>query len=511
MTRQAEACNPFIEAGEVNNGHPDLSIAHFPGTPEDHVAWQQDIVQQGLFLDLPGGPAAINVYPEVLRLSPEAQVELQTRASAVSEALGVAIEAVSEDPAYFRECGIIPNPFALDGHPHEAEAQQIMESDTAPLVGPAIQIGRLDMFPVQAIDGTLTFRAIEANMRCVEAAGYSSVVQREGTTQYDANSETLPPTAAEMMLSVARDAHIARGGETAEQEPQVGFVYWPNDAVKSVETPIVKDHITRHDIEAKISLGRPDKLLGVAAENGKTDVYIVDEDSGESIKLDVIYRNIGLHDFTWQIAGETIRADTLADMIAQPDAYNCAIVPSARQGWAGYKSFFAMISDPSYEKVFTERGMDMESLELARETVGWNRMLGDIAPDAIEAQTIVKDADHFVIKHIAGAGGANVILGWSPDSIVKGVAMFDGDTEYAKQNPQEAWQWVLGQAREAGGWVAQEKVNSVQLEDGRVIDVNPYIIQGRSQGQMLCRAGMSHPINIKQGGGVMPIAWNTVT
>ena len=68
--------------------------------------------------------------------------------------------------------------------------------------------------------------------------------------------------------------------------------------------------------------------------------------------------------------------------------------------------------------------------------------------------------------------------------------MFDGDTEQARQNPLGAWQWVLGRAREAGGWVAQEKVDSVQLEDGRVIDVNPYIIQGRSQGQTLCRAGI---------------------
>ena len=508
MSDQSEVHRPPVGVGETSTGHPDMTIARFPGTPEDHAAWQQDVVEQGMFLDLPSGPTAINVYPEVMRLSPAAQVELQTRASAVSEALDVAIQAVVENPTYFRERGIIPDPLSADGHPHEAEAQQIMESDTAPVVGSAIQLGRLDMFPVKATDGSLTFRAIEANMRCVEAAAYSTVVQRESAHQYGAIEDTLPPTAAEMMVSVARDAHIARGGEAAVREPQIGFVYWPNDAVKSVETPVVKDHVTRHDPEAKIALGRPDTLLGVPAEDGKTDVYLVDEDSGEPARLDVIYRNIGLHDFTWRIGDETVHADLLAGMIAHPDAYNCAVVPSARQGWAGYKSFFAMISDPAYEAVFTERGMDIEVLELARETVGWSRMLSDFSSDTPESQTIAEEADRYVIKHIAGAGGANVILGWSPDSIVKGVAMFGGNTVQAMEDPQQAWQWVLDKAHEAGGWLVQEKIESITLEDGRVIDVNPYIVQGKAQGQTLCRAGKSHPINIKQGGGVMPIAWD---
>ena len=60
----------------------------------------------------------------------------------------------------------------------------------------------------------------------------------------------------------------------------------------------------------------------------------------------------------------------------------------------------------------------------------------------------------------------------------------------------------------AGELLVQEKIESIILEDGRVIDVNPYIVQGKAQGQTLCRAGKSHPINIKQGDGVMPIAWD---
>ncbi|HTE21414.1 MAG TPA: hypothetical protein VK674_00045 [Candidatus Limnocylindria bacterium] len=494
--------------GEAIAGHLDMSLEVFPGRPEEHVAWQQDIVQQGMFLALPDGPTAINVYPEVLRLSTAAQIELQSRASAVSEALDGAIQAVVANPAYFRERGIIPSPLAPGGHPNEAEAQQIMESDRTPVVGSAIGFGRLDMFPVEATDGSLTFRAIEANMRCVEAAGYSSVVQRESALQYGVSPGVLPPTAIDMMMSVARDAHIARTGEIAGQEPNIGFVYWPNDAVKSVETPILEDHVRRHDPDAKVWLGRPDRLLSVEGEDGKKDVYLANEENGDPVKIDVVYRNIGLHDFTWQVDGKVTCADVLADLIAHPEAYNCTVVPSARQGWAGYKSFFAMISDPAYEEAFTAQGMDIESLKLARETVGWNRMLSDIEPGVPDAQALVETPHRFVIKHIAGAGGANVILGWSEESIVKGVAMFDGDTEQAKQNPQDAWNWVLEQARIAGGWVAQERVDSVHLEDGRVIDVNPYIVQGKSQGQTLCRAGKSHPINIKQGGGVMPIAWD---
>jgi hypothetical protein len=481
--------------------HKDMTLRQLP----EAIAadWQERATAKGLFLGPSEDITQVNVHTEVLYLSPKAQHELQVRANVVGKALAVAAEAIAADPVTFRALGIIPDPDDLDVSTREADAQQIMESNRATGL-PLIQVGRLDMFPVVASDGSLTFQAIEANMRCVEGLGYTSILHDMTTEALGIDpSETCPPM-ADMVVAVAQDAHRARTGE-ATTDLHLGMVYWPNDAVKSVETPVVTTQAAAHHPEMVVAMGRPDELTAVEGADGKWDVYIRDERTGGEVQLDVVYRNIGVHDFTWTVDGQKVRADVLADIIANPSAYNCTVVPSARQGWAGYKSLFALISDPKYESIFLDGNIPPDDLQLARETVGWSRMLGDMVPS--DMAMILEDPENYVIKHVSGAGGAEVVLGWSVESIQKAVTSFGGDAQRVADNPSAAWAWVLTRAHAAEGWLAQRKIAYLELPGGRVMDTNPYIVSGEARGQVVCRVGTKHPINVKQGGGLMPIVW----
>lgn len=498
------------QIGETTLIHPHMRVTTLPEGL--HSDWDQKMFESGLLL-MPssGEPTAVNVKPMLLELSDEAQAELEARANAVADALEVGVRALSEDPQYFREAGIIPDPYAPLGYMNEAEAQELMLADR-PSADPSLMFGRIDMFPVEKEGGGITFQAIEANMRCVEGGAFSSIVQHNAAATFGLETDSMPATAAEAMVFVARQGHASRRAEQGLNytEPRIGFVYWTNDPVKSVETPRIKDHVTKRDPEAQISIGRPDHMRVAANDNGKLDVYLPDgEIEGGWAKLDVVYRNIGLHDFTWRIDDGVATADVLKDMLLNPDDYNAVVVPSSHQGWAGYKSMFALISDPKYTEVFTSAGMDAKTLELARETVGWSRMLHDVEPDGPDTQRVLTQPDQYVLKHIAGAGGANVVLGWSPDSLLKARDMLGCNFEdkLVATNPQAAWSIIVDSARKQGGYLIQKRINYMEMPGGLVMDVNPYIVAGAFQGQVVSRIGYSHPINVKQGGGLVPIAW----
>ncbi|HWZ65465.1 MAG TPA: hypothetical protein VNX65_01560 [Patescibacteria group bacterium] len=496
-----------VEHREYVIDTPHLRVRELRGDAKALKAWQVARVDEGLFTLGPNGFDPITIKPYILELSPEASRNLSDRANAVAAALGAATTAIAKDPNRFRVHGILPSPLDASAHPNEAQAQALMNSPLPAGVN-TIAFGRLDMFPVIDENGDVGFRAIEANMRCVEGGGYVSVVQGSVSDfDLDPSNKTVMPIPAEAMLEVAREAyrHLPDEQKTGSQEPRVGFVYWPDDKVKGVETPLIK-HILDRDKTTRVSTGRPDNLGIQVASNGLKDVYLVADDGKDPVKLDVVYRNIGPHDFTWDTEGGVSQADLLAEIIKSPDEYNCVVVPSARQAYAGYKSLFAMISDPRFEEVFTG-AMSAEVLALARETVGWSRMLSEQPTDGAEYQMVIDNPCRFAIKHIAGSGGADVVLGWSEDSIRKGIEMFPelADIMEPGEDLGAMWRHVVEAARDSGGYLVQEKIKFVELEGGLVMDINPYIVNGKFTGEILSRIGDRQPINVKQGGGMMPV------
>ena len=492
-----------LHSGEALQPHPDLRIEALPRDEWDR--WQQKAAQDGLFINAPDGPTQINVLPAVIDLSPQAYAELESRANVLAGALTVAVDAIANNPQYFREHGILPSVSEGTGHPNEGQAQRFMLSDGDANEG--IRIGRLDMFPIMKPDGRLSFQAIEFNGRCVEGIGYTTVIDLHAAAAFDIDREASAPTVAESIVQIARNAHAERQLRLGEEatDPQIGMVYWSSDRVKSVETPRVQKYAKDHGL-ADIAIGRPDALAAYPNENGGLDVYIQEEDTGELRKLDVIYRNIGLHDFTYEVDGEIASADLFADIVLNPNRYNVTVVPGTRQGLAGYKSLFAVISDPRFEHVFTNAGFDREQLELARDSIGWSRMLNHLETDNPDLAMVLQDHTNYVIKHIAGAGGADVVLGWSAGSLERArVALgCNFDPGLIATDPQTAWKLILDRAREHGGYMVQRKIEQLPLPGNAVMDIDPYIIEGQ-MGAVISRIGTDHPVNVKQGGGMAPV------
>jgi hypothetical protein len=161
------------------------------------------------------------------------------------------------------------------------------------------------------------------------------------------------------------------------------------------------------------------------------------------------------------------------------------------------KAFFAVLTDPEHESLFSAAERDV-----IRAHVPWTRVLDDVSATKGEwhgdlLELVRAERERMVLKPNDEYGGTGVTLGW--------------------ETPEGAWQEKIESALEDpyGTWVVQERI-PVRREvfprfdaTGRVsmtdmlVDFAPYLFRGK-MGGYLTRLSGSGLANVTSGGGQVP-------
>jgi glutathionylspermidine synthase len=199
-------------------------------------------------------------------------------------------------------------------------------------------------------------------------------------------------------------------------------------------------------------------------------------------QIDIVYKRVVIHEFL----NEADRDHPL--IRAYADGRVC-MANSFRSKLAHKKSGFAILSDPSYEELFSPR-----EIEVIRRHIPWTRM---VKPGHVDFENVEVDLLHllederqrFVLKPNDDYGGHGVFLGWELEA--------------------NEWDKAISTALERP-YVAQERVavdkvsipmfsDKVTVED-MFIDFNPFLFHNEVEGALV-RLSHSSLLNVTSGGG----------
>ncbi len=195
------------------------------------------------------------------------------------------------------------------------------------------------------------------------------------------------------------------------------------------------------------------------------------------------------------------------DVLSRPDecralvdAYRARVVCVAntfRCKLAHKKAFFAVLTDPRHEGLFSEA-----QVAAIRAHVPWTRLLADTSAEREGRRTgllqIARETrERLVLKPNDEYGGTGVVLGWEASESV-----WDDALDAALRD-------------EAGTWVLQERIpvrreifpqfdaeGTVTFRD-MLVDMAPYLFRGRMVGY-LTRLSATGLANVTSGGGQVP-------
>ena len=212
--------------------------------------------------------------------------------------------------------------------------------------------------------------------------------------------------------------------------------------------------------------------------------------TAQGSRIDLVYRRVLVND----ILAKPAECKALVDACA---ARAVCMANSFRCKLAHKKAFFAVLTDPEHEHLFSPA-----ELAVIRSHVPWTRVLddvdvvkGDWTGDLMELARAWRE--HLVLKPNDEYGGKGVHLGW--------------------EMSESAWSTQLDAALEDpyGTWIVQERI-PVRRETfpqfdpmGRVtmsdllVDLAPYLFRGKMSGY-LTRLSGSGLANVTSGGGQVP-------
>jgi hypothetical protein len=212
--------------------------------------------------------------------------------------------------------------------------------------------------------------------------------------------------------------------------------------------------------------------------------------SAQGTRVDLVYRRVLINDIV-------AKPSECAALINAYSARAVCVANTFRCKLAHKKAFFAVLTDPAYDELFS----DAERAAV-RAHVPWTRVLDDVETEKNDWRGGLLDLargarQHLVLKPNDEYGGKGVTLGWETD---------DG-----------AWERAINAALEdpPGTWIIQERIPVrrelfPQFDDtGRVsmadmlVDFAPYLFRGR-MGGYLTRLSSTGLANVTSGGGQVP-------
>ena len=212
--------------------------------------------------------------------------------------------------------------------------------------------------------------------------------------------------------------------------------------------------------------------------------------TAQGTRIDLVYRRVLVND----IIAKPLECRVLVDACA---ARLVCMANSFRCKLAHKKAFFAILTDPEHEHLFSPA-----ELAVIRSHVPWTRVLddGEVVKDDWSGDLLELARawrEHLVLKPNDEYGGKGVHLGWD---------MTDG-----------AWIAQLETALEDpyGTWIVQERIptrrevfpqfdiqGQVAMTDV-LVDLAPYLFRGK-MGGYLTRLSSSGLANVTSGGGQVP-------
>jgi hypothetical protein len=207
-------------------------------------------------------------------------------------------------------------------------------------------------------------------------------------------------------------------------------------------------------------------------------------------RIDLVYRRVLINDIVARSAECTALVDAYrARAVCVANTFRCKIPHK--------KAFFAVLTDPRHEPLFT--GDERAAI---RAHVPWTRVVEDGATERRGSGSGLmdlarRDRDQLVLKPNDEYGGKGVILGW----------------ETSEGQWDDALSAALKDAR--GTWIVQERIpvrrevfpmfdasGTVTMRDV-LVDFAPYLFRGR-MGGYLTRLSTSGLANVTSGGGQVP-------
>jgi uncharacterized circularly permuted ATP-grasp superfamily protein len=209
---------------------------------------------------------------------------------------------------------------------------------------------------------------------------------------------------------------------------------------------------------------------------------------GRAIQL--VYRRVLVNDIV-------VRRDECRALLDAYASGTACVANSLRCKIAHKKAFFAVLTDPAHESLFTPA--ERTVIDAA---VPWTRVVRDDTTDRNGAPAPLldlarRDRERFVLKPNDEYGGKGVLLGWEASA-----GEWDGALDAALRDPP-------------GTWVVQERIRVRREvfpqfdETGQVamremlVDFAPYLFRGR-MGGYLTRLSATGLANVTSGGGQVP-------
>ncbi|HEY7498298.1 MAG TPA: hypothetical protein VH740_07285 [Vicinamibacterales bacterium] len=276
------------------------------------------------------------------------------------------------------------------------------------------------------------------------------------------------------MLRALIESYREWGG--AAQPPTIAIVDW-REVPTWTEFEILRD--------AFVAAGVPTLVC-----DPRELVYLNGTLIAQGSKIDLVYRRVLVNDVVARPAECRALVDACAARaVCMANSFRCKL--------AHKKAFFAVLTDPEHESLFSAAERDV-----IRAHVPWTRVLDDVSATKGEwhgdlLELVRAERERMVLKPNDEYGGTGVTLGW--------------------ETPEGAWQEKIESALEDpyGTWVVQERI-PVRREvfprfdaTGRVsmtdmlVDFAPYLFRGK-MGGYLTRLSGSGLANVTSGGGQVP-------
>ena len=268
------------------------------------------------------------------------------------------------------------------------------------------------------------------------------------------------------LLSALLAAYLETGGE--EQHAQIAIVDW-SDVPTRTEFEVLKRYFE--------SQGHPTLIADpIQLRYDGRNLHVND------FRIDIVYKRVVIHEFLDQAGLDhaLIRAYT--------DGRVC-MANSFRSKIAHKKIGFAILSDPTYEHLFSD-----DELEAIRSYIPWTRAVSPGVTtfhggerDLLEL--IAAERERLVLKPNDDYGGHGVFLGW-------------------EMTPEEWDDTILLALRQP--YVVQERVRVDRMPmpiyreslttEAMFIDVNPFLFHNEVEGALI-RLSTSSLLNVSSGGG----------
>lgn len=207
-------------------------------------------------------------------------------------------------------------------------------------------------------------------------------------------------------------------------------------------------------------------------------------------RIDLVYRRVLINDIVE-------RADDCAALVAAYRAHAVCVANTLRCKLAHKKAFFAVLTDPRSQALFSGAERDVIAAH-----VPWTRVVRDGSTDRDGRpvdllETARRGRDRLVLKPNDEYGGKGVVLGWET-----GDAAWSAALDAALRDPPGTWivqeripvrREVFPRFDEQGGVTMQEML----------VDFAPYLFRGRMAGY-LTRLSATGLANVTSGGGQVP-------